>query len=455
MRGRIASGAGGIALRLQIIPALTGLRFIAAFSILFGHTVGWATSFTTPSPITTIGKTVQLYGMPLFFVLSGFVIHLNYARLFRERSLGGAASAFFIARFARLYPLYVCAFVFGVFSDFTFNWLAQFASDFAELLGFGLTMTQSWAYILVVNHRLLLENAFGLGWSVSTEWFFYIVYVGLVFALLRLRTVRAIFVAIVVFALAAFALLIAAQAGYTGILKFAQAHFASVADEGKATIGFHSWLFFYSPYVRVLEFTLGCLTAHLYVALADTAVSAVEQRVGAAALSCALAMLAAAGTAQALVELPAPYQAYRNMLIENFGMAVPIAIVTFCAARYRGPVSGLLGWAPLVWLGERSYSIYAVHTWTLRPLIRPAVPYDATMALDAVIRIPLAIVVTVAVATATYRLVEVPCRAYIRKRSSRALAPAGQPAVTRRLAGLELLYREIVGEGRDAKKNAV
>jgi peptidoglycan/LPS O-acetylase OafA/YrhL len=59
------------------IPALTGLRFFAAFFILFAHACDWCAQFQD-SQIRTYFGLVSIYGMPLFFVLSGFVIHYNY-----------------------------------------------------------------------------------------------------------------------------------------------------------------------------------------------------------------------------------------------------------------------------------------------------------------------------------------------------------------------------------------
>jgi hypothetical protein len=44
--------------------------------------------------------------MTLFFVLSGFVIHYNYAASIERDGARGIAN-FFVARFARLYPLYI------------------------------------------------------------------------------------------------------------------------------------------------------------------------------------------------------------------------------------------------------------------------------------------------------------------------------------------------------------
>jgi peptidoglycan/LPS O-acetylase OafA/YrhL len=416
-------------LKITEIPALTGLRFVAAFSILLGHTVEWTSPFTTDTPIFHI-TAISIYGMPLFFVLSGFVIHLNYARHFQQQSFPVATSVFFVARFARLYPLYLFFFVFGLISDFTFHWIGEFPDDFLKLLGYGLTMTQSWVYILVINKRLLLENAFGLGWSVSTEWFFYIAYLGLVFLLLRLKTARASLICAGAFSFGCFVALIEANAHYHGILALATKYIPGATMQATATTSFYRWFFYYSPYIRVLEFVLGCLTAQLYVQLAARHASDGESKAGTILLWGAILVLAAIGIVFAVGGLPPLLDSYFHFLVSNFGCAVPIAIVIFCVSRYPGPVTRLLSSWPAVRLGDISYSIYAVHTWTLRPLIRPAAPYDAAMIVDAAIRIPLGVIFTIIVATAFYRFIEVPCRAYIRSRLSPARVAWRSPEVT-------------------------
>ena len=60
----------------------------------------------TPSPQLVINVTncIIEVGMELFFVLSGFVIHYNYADVGRRPHLQNLAR-FYIARFARIYPL--------------------------------------------------------------------------------------------------------------------------------------------------------------------------------------------------------------------------------------------------------------------------------------------------------------------------------------------------------------
>jgi peptidoglycan/LPS O-acetylase OafA/YrhL len=97
----------------KYLPTLDGIRFIAAFSILWGHDWGNAAQFSDYPAIASYGGAISLYGMPLFFVLSGFVIHYNYSELFKTRKAGWAVSQFLGARIARLYPLFIASVFIG------------------------------------------------------------------------------------------------------------------------------------------------------------------------------------------------------------------------------------------------------------------------------------------------------------------------------------------------------
>src|SRR5580704_6089862 len=110
---------------LPQIPALTGLRFFAAFFILFAHAADWLGQFQN-SDIGQRFGFVAMYGMPLFFVLSGFVIHYNYRRLFMSRGICRATCEFAAARFARLFPLYFCLLVVAICAD---NLLSEVRGD--------------------------------------------------------------------------------------------------------------------------------------------------------------------------------------------------------------------------------------------------------------------------------------------------------------------------------------
>jgi peptidoglycan/LPS O-acetylase OafA/YrhL len=88
------------------INSLTGLRFVAAFSVLIAHASNWLVTFNSTPEFVNYLSWGSAIGMPLFFVLSGFVIHYNYGGQFRA-GIVNATADFFIARFARLYPLYI------------------------------------------------------------------------------------------------------------------------------------------------------------------------------------------------------------------------------------------------------------------------------------------------------------------------------------------------------------
>src|ERR1700691_3291248 len=67
------------------LPSLTGLRFFAAFFILVGHGTPMMLKLTpNPQLVINVTNCFLEIGMELFFVLSGFVIHYNYAYVGRH-----------------------------------------------------------------------------------------------------------------------------------------------------------------------------------------------------------------------------------------------------------------------------------------------------------------------------------------------------------------------------------
>src|SRR5262245_23941149 len=95
------------------LPALDGLRFVAAFCVLITHGYEYVISQGSTAPegsVALLLKSLAAPGMTLFFVLSGFVIHLNYSGTATKDWAG--TFDFFIARFSRLYPLFLVVFAF-------------------------------------------------------------------------------------------------------------------------------------------------------------------------------------------------------------------------------------------------------------------------------------------------------------------------------------------------------
>ena len=171
------------------LPALTPLRGIAAMLIILKH-------FTGPvlPNLDLTGYTMLLsngyLAVDLFFLMSGVVIAHVYGQDL-GRGLSFTTSAAFIrARFARLYPLHVCTLAYLVFiamvspflyglstgSPFEFAWEGRYSIEAAIrnlLLIHGL-----WNDQLTWNYP---------SWSISTEFFAYLVFP---FIAPRLATMR-------------------------------------------------------------------------------------------------------------------------------------------------------------------------------------------------------------------------------------------------------------------------
>jgi peptidoglycan/LPS O-acetylase OafA/YrhL len=425
-----AAGAAELAKRTGIsqvgessheLRALHGLRFLAAFCILFSHACSWLANFKDTHTVFDYGEFFTVYGMPLFFVLSGFVIHYNYSRLFSTMRPGWAIFEFLGARFARIYPLFICFFLVGLAVDGVLQWFDHHKLNLLLVMGHFLTLTQSWVYIVLYGDRLVLDGTFGLSWSLSTEFFFYLTYIVLVLHIARMRSIAGLFVTA-----GAMSVLVLATFAYATGHRDAINGFGVQYMNGNVSGTDHTvfwWLFYYSPYGRVFEFILGCLTAQIFAIFAQHPVSAREERWGRVVVYAALVFL----VAFALVYLFRPFgpeaAKYTELLKLNFGCAVAIAALIFCVSRYRSSAVALMLSTPLmVLLGDLSFSIYAVHTWTLRIFERPSMDFGYGVELEAAFRIVLGVALTLVLSTATFRLIEVPARAWVRKVVARRLS---------------------------------
>jgi peptidoglycan/LPS O-acetylase OafA/YrhL len=159
------------------LKSLTGLRFFAAIHVVLFHNLGLFS--TLPSPIYHLiqhGYT----SVSLFFILSGFILAYNYVStdILEKESI----QYFWIARFARIYPIYLLS----LFLDFP--WFVYFSIKtiplvlaLLKVIGvslLSLALLQSW-----VPQSLGQLNA--PGWSLSVEVFFY-----LAFPMLSTRLVK-------------------------------------------------------------------------------------------------------------------------------------------------------------------------------------------------------------------------------------------------------------------------
>jgi peptidoglycan/LPS O-acetylase OafA/YrhL len=160
------------------LPALTGLRGIAACWVLLFHVWQFSGSPTLAISILDITPIARFgyMGVDLFFVLSGFLLSLPFLRADMQNRPMPRLSRFWIRRCRRVLPAYYVQLVIIVAALW---WLGQSA-----------VITP----LSIASHALLIQNLFAgiaplnaVYWTMPIEWDFYIVLPLMALMLMRLR----------------------------------------------------------------------------------------------------------------------------------------------------------------------------------------------------------------------------------------------------------------------------
>jgi peptidoglycan/LPS O-acetylase OafA/YrhL len=412
--------------RRHEVPALTGLRFLAAFSVLLAHSLS-ATFGNGKSPQGVVMwlMTASGFGMTLFFVLSGFVIHYNYATLVTASGLRGIG-AFLWARFARLYPLFLLMMlVYVLVSQRHVAFWTGHPEKFdaiIEALPYFLLSVQSWLYKVIDGGSLIdaIRGGSPPTWSVSTEWFFYFAYPCIAWFVLRARATPAIVLVALGWCVLWTLLSTTLYDHIPQLDAWAVVRFGVVASAQDQENSFVRWLLYISPYLRIGEFVLGVVAAQLYVTLRNRRVTPTENAVGGAVL---FAAAASVFIIHYLAYDPdIPMNIFRK-LAWNFALAPSVAMLVFCAARYQNAASRLLTSRPVVALGEASYSIYLVHSIVLISAVKLNGDVESSFAYN-LVKLTLLMAIVFAISLLLYAYYEAPARKWLRQRWRKQSAPA-------------------------------
>lgn len=163
------------------LPNLTPLRGIAALlTVIFHFNIMGGSLFSSPSFINRMYLMVDF-----FFMLSGFIMCHVYGTWFREAVQKSEFKRFAIARFARVYPLYFVTLVYTIIL-FTVSSRLGIPKSIVE--------TENSGYSIITNLFLLqsmnLHQWFSwvhASWSISTEWWAYMVFPFLVKPCMKLN----------------------------------------------------------------------------------------------------------------------------------------------------------------------------------------------------------------------------------------------------------------------------
>lgn len=379
------------------IPALTGARGVAALSVMLAH--GWETVRFVDAPgFASFAVPLALFGMSLFFTLSGFVMTLTYAEAFRREPFGRATWKFAAARVARLYPLMVFFFLVVTFA------LApgRFSATLPDPIWIGLGL-MSWFPGSHPEGLIFLFPGFSHAWSISTEIFFYLSFPLLAAVPLRWASTstRA--------AIGCVACVILSLSALCGIWIWDPVP-RLTPDLQKA--GF--WFYYLSPYCRIFEFFLGTFAAQLYRADSHRFAPRSEVRAASAiAMACLVWLVAEILWARPL-GLP-DNSSFPRFLHANFVNAPAIAALLYVACRYGGWMGQMWSSRWLVFLGKISYSTYLLHMLLVsRFAPGPERTVDALSIVEWFAREATFLLFVIAMAAGLYTVIEMPCRRWLR-----------------------------------------
>jgi peptidoglycan/LPS O-acetylase OafA/YrhL len=384
------------------LAALTPLRGIAALLVVVFHAGIFIGPLADPAATGLIGR--GWLWVDFFFVLSGFILTHVYGGYFREKVTWPSYKKYLRARFARVYPLHLV----------TLGAAVVLAVLLRSLAGQMMPIMQKMLDLGTLPASLLLVQALHLydtpplntpAWSLSTEWWVYVIFPWLVGPLFRLG--RAGKGAALLGIAGLYAVLV-----YGVAPRFGNLIFVEMGMPHGATLDMTAdW-----GYFRCLAgFALGMVVYRLY---AGGWGAGLLGR-GGALVGFALGVL-----------LGMHYGAPDLCIVALFPGLI------LAAAYHTGAATRALTVRPLRRLGDWSFSIYLVHM----PLVYVRWAMQLAENPDAFARLPGGppdyaanwawtlglLVATVAVAACTYRWVEVPARQYLSRGAGKE-QPAARP----------------------------
>lgn len=350
------------------INQITFTRFIAALTVVFFHygTHAFPATFSWLSESVTAGPIAVNY----FYVLSGFIMAIAYYQPHKPTPLN--KRKYWIARFARIYPVYLVALLLMAVassSEVVNNPLA---------LPLHLAMLQAW----IPGYPMTLNNP---GWSLSVEAFFYLCFPFLLALIYRTGLKYLTVIAVVLWLITQYVLL-------TGI--------NSPEYSGKSLL--HDFVY-YHPLMHINAFIAGLLCGVVYKNNADKLKSP-----NPVWLLSSLILIVLLLELRPFLESALNYKlAYTNGLI-----APAFLLFIWLLASTKGRIQTVLSHPALILLGEASFSLYILQKPVYGLYNRILEP---RLGLTDVADFYTALLLLIILSIASYKLFETPARSLINK----------------------------------------
>ena len=368
------------------LNALTGMRIVAAGMIVVHH----SRALRIPVPNWALDHAVSF-----FFVLSGFILAYAYPELQNK----GEVRNFLVARIARLWPAHAVALLLIIV-------LLQMPLD-RTLVANALLLhawVPFWPYYFSYN---------GPSWSISTELFFYLVFPFIIFRWNRSWLLKLI----------SSALLLIAIIFLSNTLKL-----PDLSQKNQITA---ASLLYINPLGRLFEFVTGIVAYSVFKQLRPLAQN-IDHNVFTVFDVIIITIAGYSIITDASIIFLAPY--FQGAGMQWLGHSSDVVIFPFLIIIFAfeaGWLSRLFASAPMILLGEMSFSVYLVHA-TVFEFYRRHWEVDHTA--PDYPGLVICVGATLVLAFVIWAVVETPCRAaakrWIKERSAFQVQPpiGEQPA---------------------------
>jgi peptidoglycan/LPS O-acetylase OafA/YrhL len=310
--------------RKPALPALTGIRSLAAICIMFFHFtpagLRWAAHpWLTLYPVVDLGFVF----VGFFFLLSGFILTYNYA----DRPKLNAPD-FWVARLSRLYPIYLLTLVISI-PMIVVEFHVRSRVDFLE----GITLTPLLLQGLLPK---LATFANTVAWALSCELVFYLLFPWLN----RMRWPRSAGKLLVLF----IALWLVGMILPALYIHFDPDHLGHMADRYSG--GFWITALKYTPLPHVSTFLAGIALGQLHAA-AD-----LRLRWRTVVGLCGFG---------GFIALVWGYSAHLSYVMLHEGLLLPLFAAMTLGLAGPGVLARIFSLPPLMSVGAASYALYLMH----------------------------------------------------------------------------------------------
>lgn len=294
-----------------MINTLTSMRFFFALMVFMSHIASENSRFFAEGFV----------GVNFFFILSGFIIAYSYSGRLSERKT--SVKNFYIARFARIYPMHLLTLIVSVL--FITNGSIQILWDNIKTFLLNLFLLQGF-----IPNKDIYFSFNAVSWSISDEMFFYALFPILALIFAKIRSGYKIFsiglMAVIIIVLN---------------IKLPNAYYK------------HAILYI-NPFIRSFDFILGIYLYELWIYFKKYNIK--ERYFNYLEIG-SIALFGLSVFLSEYVPVNFRYSVY-------YWPSISLLLFTF--AYQRGFISKLISIKPLLRLGEASYCFYMIHVLVIQ-----------------------------------------------------------------------------------------